>query len=236
MKRQFAFIFITFFVLTGINAKVHTYSLKFDEFHELKVVDGINVVYECNPSKAGCIEYEADDRVSSAVIFSPGKGKLSISLASRDSVYRNLPTVRVYSSFLSEVKNEGDSTVKVINPAPCPKFSAKLVGNGTLVVHGINATEVKAEQVAGRGCIVLTGSATLAKLSILGTGCIQADELKAREVSAKVTGTGSVACYPTESLSTGGIGSGTISYRGNPEIKKSFISKVKLVALDVQQH
>lgn len=231
--KKFLLLVFSFLSVCGVAlAEVHPYHLDFNEFHELKVIDGINVDYICDKSKAGRIEFEADSSVASAVIFTPGKGKLTINLAVRDSAYRNLPTIRVYSSFLSSVKNEGDSTVRVMTPAPCPKFQAKLIGNGRLIVRDLEATEVSAEIISGHGTMVLSGTVTMAKLSVTGAGDIQADNLKSREGSATVTGTGAISCYVTEKLSVGGLGSGKISYREKPEIKKKFLSKVKLIPLD----
>ncbi len=233
LKRILLSAAVTAMTLCNAGAAVHTYHLQFDEFHELKVVDGINVDYICDKEKAGLIEFEADSTIASTVMFNPGKGKLSISLATRDTVYTNLPTVRVYSSFLSSVKNEGDSTVRVIAPAPCPEFQATLIGNGRLIVRDLEATEVKAKVTAGHGTIILSGSVTVAKLSTLGGASdIQADALQSKECSATVTGTGAITCWATDKLSYGGAGSGKISYRGHPELSKKFITKVKLIALD----
>lgn len=233
LKRIMLSAALTAITLCNAGAAVHPYHLQFDEFHELKVVDGVNVDYICDKEKAGRIEFEADSSVASAVMFNPGKGKLTISLATRDTVYTNLPTVRVYSSYLSSVKNEGDSTVRVIAPAPCPEFQATLIGNGRLIVRDLEATEVKAKIAAGHGSIILTGNVTVAKLSTIGGASdIQADALKSKECSASVTGTGAITCWATGKLSYGGAGSGKISYRGHPEISKKFLSKVKLIPLD----
>lgn len=234
MKKVFFLAAIILFSIIDLSAEnVKRYSLKFDEFHELKVVDGINVDYVSDPDKAGLVEFYADKKIASAVIFEPGKGKLSISLASRDTVYSNLPKVTVYSSFLSFVKNSGDSTVRVITPAPMPKFKAQLLGNGRIVARNIKATEVEAKIIAGHGTIVLSGDATSSKLITTGGAChIQADELKSNEVSCSVTGTGTIHCYPIKKLSVGGIGSGSLYYRGQPEIKNKLISNVKLISID----
>lgn len=154
------------------------------------------------------------------------------SLASRDSSYSALPTVKVYSSFLSSVKNEGDSTLRVFSPAPCPKFNIRLIGNGAIEVFDCKCTELNASIISGHGSISIDGNATTAKLSLTGgAGDIKASGFKASEVSAVVNGTGSISCHPLAKLSVGGIGSGKISYLGTPEIKKKFISTVKLIPL-----
>jgi len=207
------------------------YTLQFNDFHELKVTDGINVTYRSDATRAGKIEFEARADVASAVIFTPGKGKLTISLASRDTSYSDLPVVTVYSSMLSSVRNEGDSTLRIISPAPVPKLSARLIGNGRIAMRDCQATETSAEIISGHGIIMLTGNTTTAKYNVMGAGSIQADDFKAKEVSTTITGTGSVACYATDKLSVGGLGTGTVSYRGNPEIKNKFLSTVKLKQL-----
>lgn len=212
--------------------KTSHYKLHFSEFNELKVSDGINVDYYCDPQRAGTVEFDADESVASAIIFTPGKGKLKVSLASRDSAYRNLPTVKVYSSFLSSVRNEGDSTVRVLSPAPGPELKARLIGNGRLVVRDCKAVRTNLEIISGKGTIMATGTTTTAKMIIAGAGDIQADDLMAEDVSADIAGTGTIACYATKELSVGGLGSGKINYRGKPEIKTKFLSKVKVYAID----
>lgn len=209
------------------------YELKFDEFHELKVVDGINVDYQSDPSKAGMVEFMADKSTAASVIFEHKKGKLTVSLASRDTVYRDLPRVKVYSSYLSNVKNSGDSTVRILTTPGMPKFKAQLSGNGKLVVRDLKATEVEASIITGHGIMVLSGETTVAKFILAGGASqIQADDLKANDVSCSLTGTGAINCYAVKSLSVGGLGSGKIIYRGQPTIKNKLISKVKVMPID----
>ena len=52
-----------------------------------------------------------------------------------------------------------------------------------------------------------------------GTGTIQADMLKATDVTCQYVGGGSISTYPLNNLTAKGIGSTRIHYRGNPKIK-----------------
>lgn len=208
------------------------YELKFDEFHELKVVDGINVDYYCDSSKAGKVEFEAAPDVASAVMFEPSKGKLSIKLALRDGSYRNLPTIRVYSSYLTKVSNEGDSLVRVMSTAAGPKFYCRVMGNGRMSVRDIQMTNVEASILSGHGTISIFGNAQNVRLKVTGAGQIQADELQASDVDCTVTGTGIINCYATENLKYGGVGSGKVFYRGTPEIKKGLLTTVKVAPIE----
>lgn len=216
--------------------EVHRYEMKFGEFHELRTTDGINVEYYTDPSRAGLAEFFTDASLASAIIFQHKNGKLTISLASRDTVYTYLPTVRVYSSFLSVAKNEGDSLMTINRPAPGPKFQAKVEGNGRLIVKDITTTQLTAEVITGKGSILVNGKATSAKYTIAGSGSVKATELEATDVSATVAGTGAIYCWPVKTLSVGGLGSGKVYYRGTPaDIKKKFISKVKVLSLEGPQ-
>ena len=207
--------------ISATAANLVKYELKVNEFHELKVVDGINVVYSCNPDSAGLAVFTCPSDEAAAFIFNnpKGKGVLSMQLSTESIGRKNMPVVYVYSTFLTKVENSGDSLVKVLNVAKGPKFLAQLIGNGRLVVKDVKATEVNAGISTGNGTLVIAGECELAKIKLVGTGVIQADELKADEVSVKASGTGSVGVWPLESLSVSGVGSTKVYYKGEPKIK-----------------
>lgn len=220
------------FVLIGtitVSANDH-YSLKFHDFNELNVVDDINVDYVCDPSKAGTVEFDAPKDLVSSIIFEPSKTKLVIKLAASDSTYHDLPTITVYSSYLSNVKNDGDSLVRVLSVADGPKFSCRVIGNGRISVRDVKANEVNASIFAGNGIISINGECKLANLKVTGSGHVQADELKSLEVSCS-TSHGTIHCYAVETLRVGGV-SGKVYYRGTPTIKKRFLSHIKLTPIE----
>lgn len=67
--------------------------------------------------------------------------------------------------------------------------------------------------------MVVGGECQRANVKFMGTGVIQADELKAVDVKVKAGGTGSIGVWPQESLAVSGVGSTKVYYKGNPEIK-----------------
>ena len=207
-----------------------TYKLKFHDFNELTVVDDINVDYICDPSKAGMVEFDAPKNLVSSIIFEPSKTKLSIKLAASDSVYRELPTIKVYSSYLTSVKNDGDSLVRVLSIADGPKFSCRVIGNGKIIVHDVKTNELNASIFAGNGKITVYGECKVANLKVTGSGTIQAEELKSLEANCTASH-GSIYCNAVEKLSVGGV-SGNVYYRGTPELKKRFLAHIKLTQLE----
>lgn len=195
------------------------YELKVGEFNELKVVDGINVDYRCNPDSAGLAVFTSMPDKASAFIFNNKKGKLSMQISTESVNIIDMPVVTVYSEYLTKVENSGDSTVRVLSVARGPKFSATLIGNGRLAVHNVSSTEVNGKITTGNGTLVLDGTCERANITFMGTGVIQADGLKAQQVSVKASGTGSIGVWAENKLSIMGAGSTKVYYNGEPEIK-----------------
>jgi len=216
--------------MASAQSQIAPYELQVKEFSELKVADGINVEYYCNPQMDGKVMFETTPELVPAIVFdSNGKGKLEIKLASRDVKYTGLPTVRVYSSFLSKVENSGDSTVTVVSVAPVPKLETKLSGNGAMTVNGIRTTQLNASLSTGKGTITLSGTATNAKMSLTGTGKIIATELKVNDAECKIIGTGWIKCNVADNLKVTGLGTGGVSFLGNP------ITRVKALSVKVNR-
>lgn len=229
-------LFVTLLmILTGLTAAAEHFEMTFGEFNELQVVDGINVDYHCDPAMAGKVVFDCDPTKASLVMFEPSGEKLSVKLTIRDTKETGLPTIHVYSSYLTKVENDGDSTVRVLSTTPGPKLQAKLVGNGRLSVRDVKVTNLEAELITGKGMIAVSGAAKVAQLKIIGAGQIQADELRADVVKATLTGTGTINCYPLEALNTSGMGPGKVIYRGKPKVTRSGLKMVKAVSADLPQ-
>lgn len=207
------------------------YELKVNEFHELKVVDAIRVVYSSSTDSAGMAVFTCPSEQASALMFNNKGGKLSMQISTESVGSKDLPVVYVYSSYLNKIENSGDSLVKALRIAECPKFTATLIGNGRLSVPDIKATEVEAAIKTGNGTLVIGGKCQKANIKFVGTGVIQADELEAVDVSVKAHGTGSIGVWPQKELSVSGVGSTKVYYKGNPEIKNRTVG-VKTLPLE----
>lgn len=218
-KKAFFSLLLLLGFVSAYSADLVKYELNVGEFHELKVVDGINVVYSCHPDSAGLAVFTCPSSQASAFIFNNKKGKLSMQVSTEHVGVANLPVITVYSTYLTKVENSGDSLVKVVNVAQGPKFSAKLIGNGRISVHDVKATEVSAAISTGNGTLAITGVCDHANFNFMGTGVIQADDLQTQTASVKAGGTGSIGLWATKSFTVMGAGSTKVYYKGSPEIK-----------------
>lgn len=201
------------------------------DFSELKVSDAIPVIYQQNSDSAGWATFQATPQMISAVTFANKDGRMELRLNDHLVSPGVVPTVTIYSSFLTKIENNGDSTVTALTLAKAPAFTAILQGNGRLVIHDIQANNVEGFLKTGNGTLVLQGQCNQAKIKFMGAGTVQADNLQAVDVSVSASGTGQVGVWPQKILRVKGVGSTTIYYRGTPEIKKSLVVGLKLKQL-----
>lgn len=203
------------------SGQLKEYSFDVGQFTELKVMDNVNVVYHCNPDSTAKVYYLSLPDFENAFIFTNSGGCLKIQVTTEDIGKPDMPVIHVYSDFLNKVENASEFSVVVENPAPCPDFQARVVGNGSISVEGIKATNVSAKVTAGMGSITLSGTCTDANFRMTGTGTIQADRLRCQQATCKILGSGSIGVNASKSLQVRGLGSTKVYYLGNPKIKHS---------------
>lgn len=210
-------------MLTARAETKHEYEIKVGEFSTLQVLDNANVVWRCLPDSVGYIQFCGEERFADAFILTNnGKGTLKVQVSTEDVNDPALPTLYVYSSFLTEVKSSSDKTVSAEFVPPAAEVKATLIGNGRLDLGSLRCNRVSAKIATGNGVITLEGECQDASFAMIGTGQIRADELKANNVSCSIMGTGSIYTWPVDKLASKGFGSTTIYYRGTPkDIKKA---------------
>lgn len=219
--RSAIFTFVVF-MLCGYafdgTAQSHHYELRVGDFDNLKILDNVNVEWRCNPDSTGMVTfYSPKEYVDAFILSNNGKGTLKVQASTEALKKGNLPTLTLYSDFLTYVGNYSSADVRVINPPACAQFKVTQEGNGHVTVEGLRCTTVEAKLLTGKGVVSVSGECGTAKLSLTGTGEIRADELKATDVKCSFRGTGAIFCYPVEKLSTKGIGTTKIYYKGLPE-------------------
>lgn len=222
-----------FSVLTVAAQAIQHHVVNVGDFTHLRVVNAVNVDYKSHPDSAGMAVFDAPVDLVNAILFiNNNKGKLSIEVdIAGVADARRLPTVTVYSRFLTNIENVADSTVRAFNVNAGPKFKARLEGNGRLSLRGIDSDEIGAKVFTGRGQLAIDGRCTKASLSCSGPCAIQADRLEARKVSATVNGPCTIGCNASEELTVKGMGPGTVYYVGSPLVKNRSISaKIKSLA------
>ena len=218
MKRVLISIILTVSVLLSANAQTKHHVVKVSDFNRLTVIDNINVNYCCNPDSAGLVVFNCSQEIADALIFSySSNGRLSIQMNDDFEKLKNLPVLTLYSSTLEEAENAGDSVLRVSKLPPLKNFKVRLTDNGKVIVRGVRASQLELQILSGKGKIIADGSCDDLSLRLVGTGEIQADKVKATNVSCRIMGTGSMGCDVNGGeLKVSGSGTGKVYYKGNP--------------------
>ena len=218
MKRVLISIILIVSVLFSANAQTKHHVVKVSDFNRLTVIDNINVNYCCNPDSAGLVVFNCSQEIADALIFSySSNGRLSIQMNDDFEKLKNLPVLTLYSSTLEEAENAGDSVLRVSKLPPLKNFKVRLTDNGKVIVRGVRASQLELQILSGKGKIIADGSCDDLSLRLVGTGEIQADNVKATNVSCRIMGTGSMGCDVNGGeLKVSGSGTGKVYYKGNP--------------------
>ena len=220
-------IFSLIIILQSSLMSADDYIMEVGQFEKLKINSDINLVYSNHPDSTGYARYTAPSGNNGLfLLINKGKGILRVQSAQTQWEPNELPTLYVYSDFLTSVESSSNQNVLLQNLVACASFSVNLIGNGTVIVDNIKCNNFSAAITTGSGTINASGSCINASFRMVGAGLISADRLEAENVKCSILGTGSIGCWPIDNLSIKGIGSTKIYYKGHPNIKKTGGGKI----------
>lgn len=122
--------------------------------------------------------------------------------------------IQCSQEFTANVAGSGDIECKQLKAAD---MDISVAGSGDLKIENALVTSVNAS-VAGSGIVKISGNADKANYSVAGSGDLYASDFKVQDISASVAGSGDIKCYAVEHLKARVSGSGTIGYKGDPEL------------------
>ena len=123
-------------------------------------------------------------------------------------------TIQCSQEFTANVAGSGDIECKQLKAAD---MDISVAGSGDLKIENALVTSANAS-VAGSGTVKISGNADKANYSVAGSGDLYANDFKVQNISASVAGSGDIKCHAVEHLKARVSGSGTIGYKGDPEL------------------
>ncbi len=97
----------------------------------------------------------------------------------------------------------------------CKMYDSDVSGSGHVVMT-MNVYETASLGISGSGKIEASGSAGIVKADISGSGNVLAIGLESNKCEVRISGSGDVEIAVKEELDANITGSGTVSYKGNP--------------------
>ncbi|MDE7380684.1 MAG: DUF2807 domain-containing protein [Muribaculaceae bacterium] len=220
LKTYLTAVILLLAAVVGEARNPNEYVFNIGQFNKIEIDDNVNVIYRCVPDSTGYAAFSGEQEFADAFILTNNNGSLHVQVNTEDVGRPNLPTLHLYSDFLTTATNSSISTLRIESPAPVSSFTARQVGNGKIIAENIRATNVNGIIATGNGKVNISGLCDRAEFKMVGTGKIMADRLHAEDVKCIIVGGGEIGCWPIHCLQVKGIGSTKIFYKGDPVIKK----------------
>ena len=178
------------------NVVTKEYKLKpFEEVH-MRCVGAVELIQD--EKKSGTVELTAPENYIELYKFENNGNELEINFAKQHiNIHTRHVKIKVYTDNLLALKNSGASSIRMDSL-------------DTDRIEIINS---------GGGSIAISGLADNVTLQNSGVGSINAENLKALNVKANVSGVGSITCYASEKIEGKVSGVGSLKYAGNPKHK-----------------
>ncbi|NMM48644.1 head GIN domain-containing protein [Marinigracilibium pacificum] len=125
--------------------------------------------------------------------------------------------IKIYISTpqVNDISLSGSGTIEGKSKFKSSSMKISLSGSGDINLD-VDADELKV-YLTGSGDINLKGSGNDASAMVTGSGDIDMKNCEVKNMDAKVTGSGDLLVYVTQSLNSSIMGSGDIGYKGNPD-------------------
>lgn len=142
----------------------------------------------------------------------------SLTVRANAALMDNIHTSIVGSTLIiDEDQQTGNNRIEFIIHVPSLS-SVEVLGAGSVTVTGVDSEEF-AVAVAGAADVSVSGRATTFVAVLSGVGDIDASSLAAKDVTARLSGVGSISVAASATLDAAASGVGEIFYSGDPSVK-----------------
>lgn len=205
------------------NGNVVTKNRSTSDYDEIKVKGSLDV--SLIAGNEGSIKIEGESNLIDYIVTEVENEELKIYVKKG---YYLKPTngkdliITVPFKDISKVVLSGSGDIYSNDVIKATDFKTGVSGSGDvkLVVDAQNTIG----QVSGSGDLVLSGSSNSFETKVSGSGDVMAFDLKAKDVTAAVAGSGDVEVTATNSIKARVSGSGDIDYKGNPQKEDKSVS------------
>jgi hypothetical protein len=125
-------------------------------------------------------------------------------------------SLKIAATAEGEVEADVSGSGRLEVSGNCKTFTSDVSGSGRVVMD-MNVYERADLGISGSGKIEGAGSAGLVQANISGSGQVMALNLETNKCDVKISGSGDVEISVKNELDANISGSGTVSYRGNPD-------------------
>ena len=171
------------------------------------------------------VRVSTDDNIGPHIRTEVENGKLIIS-HEKKNIRPTVLTFHIAAENLEGVSISGSGNINGNDEFNADSFYADIAGSGDIAIK-VSANRLESN-ISGSGSIYLSGSADSYDVTVTGSGDVDAFELRARDSSVVITGSGNCQVNVSEHLQAKITGSGDVLYKGHPQIRKSITGSGKV--------
>lgn len=234
MKKSYLFI-LAFTLIAGVlcschinrvqgNGTIVSQEVTIGDYNKLHIEgENIDLTY-IQSDDAPYLKVETDQNIM-AILNMEVVGK-ELVIRSKHKYTGIKPTrfvITTNSTALRKFRMAGDGNCNLGQGITGDKLDIKMAGGGAIKADSITVDRLKCE-IAGSGAIYLSGTAKDTDIKSAGSCKIKAFDLQTDNLHCKSAGSCNIEITANETISTKIAGSGTIRYKGNPNIKEKSIA------------
>jgi hypothetical protein len=164
------------------------------------------------------VQVNTDENIMPNIQTELKNGKLVIS-HERNNLRPTVLKFHITVANLEGVSISGSGDINGNDEFNSDNFYADIAGSGDIAIK-VSANRLESN-ISGSGSIYLTGSTNSYDATITGSGDVDAFELRARDSSVVITGSGNCRISVSDKLQVKITGSGDVLYKGYPEIDQT---------------
>ena len=243
MKKSYSFILVLI-LMAGLLCSCHINKVSGDgnvvskeipigDYDEIQI-EGENIDLKYMQSDdAPYLKVETDQNIMDILEINSNSKELVVRPKNRHTGIN--PTrliVTTNSTALKKFKMAGGGNCDLGKGITGDKLEIKFAGGGTIRADSITITRLDCE-IAGSGTVYLSGKTENMNMKNAGSCKIKAFDLETEKLNCKAAGSTHIEITVNKAISTKMAGSGTIRYKGNPEIKeKSIVGSGSITKVD----
>jgi predicted small secreted protein len=173
------------------------------------------------------ISVTAQENLLDIILTEVSGDKLKIK--TKENCIRSSKKIKVYINMpiINGLKLNGSGEIKSEGSITTDDLYIDINGSGDVILNVV-ANKIESE-ISGSGKVLLSGTARKHLIGISGSGDVNAYDLDAYKVDAKITGSGNIYVKAHKSLNAHINGSGSVFYKGSPDIKSRISGSGSLV-------
>jgi len=186
-----------------------------------KIDISVPATFNITPNKSNEITYTIDDNLKDLLDITYRNGVLKIATKNNRTIMSNKITFNIGADALEAITTSGAAVIRGNGAFAAESFALNISGAGSVEL-ALNAQRVSVH-CSGAASISLSGTTNELGVDISGAATINTRNLIAQNVTAKLSGAGSIQVHAENKLDASVTGVGSITYWGDPELTPSTV-------------